>query len=69
MIFKAEGIVNTVYQTNNIFDFIFDLLTSHKDMGIILCEAANTHKAVKCAGKLMPVNKAKFAHTKRQILI
>ena len=38
-------------------------------MGIILCEAANTHKTVKRTGKLVPVNKAEFAHAKRQILI
>ena len=38
-------------------------------MGIILGEAAHTHKTVELSGFLMTVNQSQLSHTKRQITV
>ena len=56
MIFEAEQGVYLVDQLCNALDLITDLIRSHEDMGIILGEAAYTHKTVKLTGFLMTMN-------------
>ena len=69
MILEAEQGINFVDQSCNAFDFVLNLLRCHEDMGIILCEAAYTHKTVKLTGFLMTVNDTKLTHTQRQITV
>ena len=46
-----------------------DLLRSHKDVCIVLCEAAYTHQSVKLTGFLMTVNQSQLSHAQRQITV
>ena len=46
MIFEAEQSVNLVNQSGNALDLLLDLLWSHEDMSVVLCEAAHAHQAV-----------------------
>ena len=46
MIFKSKQTVNFIDQSCNAFDLVLDLIRCHKDMRIILCEAAYTHQTM-----------------------
>ena len=54
---------------NYAHNFISNLLTAHKDVGIVLSEATNTEKTVKRALKLMTVNHTKLAYTHRKLTV
>ena len=69
LIGKTEYGVNLVKQTNDIFDFVLHLIPGHKDMGVVLGEAANAEKTVKRTGKLVTVNQTKLRHAKRQVAV
>ena len=69
LIGKTEYGVNLVKKTNDIFDFVLHLIPGHKDMGVVLGEAANAEQSVKRAGKLVTVYNAEFAHTEGKITI
>ena len=69
MVFETKELVNAVDQLSHTLDLIADLFRHHEDMGVVLCEAAHTHKSVKLSGFLMAVNKAQLAHTQGKILV
>ena len=69
MIFESEQAVNLIDQLYNTLDLILDLLRSHEDMSIVLCEAAHSHQSVELAGFLMAVYDTQFAHADRQITV
>ena len=69
MISQAKGTVYLIKEVNNLLNFPFDLLRSHKDMSIILSEVTDPEQAVKGTGQLMTVHKAQFAGTKWQVTI
>ena len=69
MVFESEEGIYLVDEACYILDLVADLLRSHEDVGIILCEAAYTHKTVKLTGFLMTVNQSKLSHTQRQITV
>ena len=64
-----KQLIYLVNQFCNPFDLLTDLLRHHKDMGIILCKAAYTHKSVKLSGFFMTMYQTKLTHTKRQITV
>lgn len=43
MVLEAKQSVNLVDERGNTLDFVLDLLRSHENVGIVLCEAANAH--------------------------
>ena len=69
VIFETKQLIYLVNQFCNPFDLLTDLLRHHKDVGIILCEAAYTHKSVKLSGFFMTMYQTKLTHTKRQITV
>ena len=69
VIFESELGVNLVNKTNDALDLACDLIGGHKDMCIVLSEAAYTHKAVESSRLFVTVNKAKLTHTDRKIAI
>ena len=69
MIFESEQGIYLVDQTCYVLDLITDLLRSHEDMGIILCETAYTHESVKLTGFLMAVNDTELTHTERKVTV
>ena len=69
MIFKSEQLIYFIDQCYNTFDLVTDLFRHHKDMCIILCEAAYTHQSMKLTGFFMTVNQSKLSDTKRQIFV
>ena len=69
MIREAELLVNGVNQLGYTDNLILDLLGQHKDVGIILPEAAYTHQTVQRTGQLMAVYQANLAHTNRQVTV
>lgn len=62
-ILEAELAVNLVNQLCYALDFILDLVVSHKDMGIILREAAHTHQSMKLSALFMAVNQSQLANS------
>ena len=69
MIFKSKQAVDFIDQLGHTLDLIPDLLRRHKDMGVVLSEAADTHKPVELTGFLMPVYQSQLSHPDRQILV
>ena len=69
MIFKSKQLIYFIDQSCYTFDLVTDLLRHHKDMSIVLCEAAYTHQSVQLTGFLMTVNQSKLSHTQRQITV
>ena len=69
MIFESEQGIYLIDQACYVLDLVTDLLRSHEDVSIILCEAAYTHQSVKLSGLLMTMNDTKLTHTKRKITI
>ena len=68
-IVEAKYPVDTVDQIDNAENFRLNLVGRHKDMRVVLGEAAHTHQTVQRAGKLMPVYNAKLRKTLRQIAV
>ena len=69
MVLESEQGIYLIDEACYVLDLVADLLRSHEDMGIILCEAAYTHKTVKLTGFLMTVNDTKLAHTERKVTV
>ena len=69
MILESEQLIYFINQRYNTFDLITDLFRHHKDVRIILCEAAYTHQSVKLTGFFMTVYQSKFTDTERKIFI
>ena len=69
VIFKAEFAVNLVDQRHNALDFVRDLLLRHKNVGIVLRKAADTHQAVQRTGFLVAVHDAELTHADRKITV
>ena len=69
MVFQAEGCIHFVKQADGFLNNIFNLFGHHKDVGIILREAAYTEQTVQCAAQFVAVYKAKFANAQRQFAV
>ena len=69
MIFKSKQTVNFIDQSCNAFDLVLDLIRCHKDMRIILCEAAHSHQTMKLSWFFMTVNQSQLSHTDRKISV
>ena len=69
MVFKTEEAVYTVDELNNAFDFLFDLRFQHKDVGVVLGEAAHAHQTVKSAALFMTMDETEFAHADGQFSV
>ena len=69
MIFEAKQLVYFIDQKRNTLDLIFHLFRCHKDMCIVLCEAAHSHQSVHLSGFLVAVYNTKFSHTKRKVTV
>ena len=69
LICQTEYGVNLVKQSYNVFDLVLHLIPCHKDMSVVLCKATDAEESVKCAGKLVTVYNAEFAHTEGKITI
>ena len=66
---KAEVGVNFLDQFAEHHDFIFDLLSCTKDMGVVLRHARDTHDSMQGTSRLMSHARAKLRHTKRKFPI
>ena len=60
--------VDLVKQADGLLDHVLHLLPGHKDMGVILIEAADAEQAVEGAGQLVAVDQADLAHPQGQLL-
>ena len=67
MIRESELAVYFIDQPHNPLDLICYLFLRHKNMGIILSEAAHTHQSVQLAGFFMTVHKSQFSHAQGKI--
>src|SRR5699024_1526365 len=67
MILKAEKAVYLINEPGHTLDLIPDLIRGHKDVGVVLSKAADSHEAVELPGFLMAVDNAQLAQPQRQI--
>ena len=59
---QAEDGVDLVEQADGLLDHVLHLVPGHKDMGVVLVEAAHPEQAVEGAGQLVAVDQADLAH-------
>ncbi len=66
---QAKHGVHLVEQADHVLDFVLHLIPSHKDVGIVLGEAADTEQAVERTGQLMTMHQTQFAQPQGQVTI
>ncbi len=66
---ETEDAVKIVDHIDDRRDFGLDLVGSHKEMGVVLGEAAHAQQSLQGAGELVPVDQAQFGDAPRQIAI
>ena len=66
---QAKDGVDLVKQADGLLDHVLHLIPGHKDMGVVLVEAADAEQAVEGTGQLVAVDQADLAHPQGQLLI
>ncbi len=69
LIGQAKDGVNFIEQTHHVLDFFLHLIPSHKDVGIVLGETADTEQAVERTGQLVTMHQTQLGHAQGQVTI
>ena len=69
LIGQAEEGVDLVEEADDVLYLVLHLIPGHKDMRVVLSEAADAEQAVQRTGQLMAVHQTQLTHAQRQVTV